>query len=63
MFTSVTDPDPYDRDPDPACHFDTDPDPAFHFDTDPDPDLAFQFDTDPDPRSGSEIRILTVSKR
>ena len=33
-LTSVTDPDPFDKDPDPAFHFDTDPDPAFQFDTD-----------------------------
>ncbi len=47
VLYSVTDPDPFDTDPDPAFHFDTDPDPAFKFDTDPDP--ALQFDTDPDP--------------
>jgi hypothetical protein len=37
VVPSVADPDPFDTDPDPACHFDTDPDPAFQFDTDPDP--------------------------
>jgi hypothetical protein len=30
---SVADPDPFDTDPDLACHFDTDP--AFQFDPDP----------------------------
>jgi hypothetical protein len=34
---SVADPDPFDTDPDPACHFDTDPDHAFQSDPDPDP--------------------------
>jgi hypothetical protein len=34
--TSITDPDPFDTDLDPAFHFDTDPDPAFQFDMDPD---------------------------
>ncbi len=36
---SVTDPDPFGTDPDPAFHFDTDPDHACQFDTDPDPYL------------------------
>ncbi len=27
-LTSVADPDPFDTDPDPACHSDTDPDPT-----------------------------------
>jgi hypothetical protein len=31
----LSDPDPFDTDPDPARHFDTDPDPAFQFDLDP----------------------------
>jgi hypothetical protein len=30
------DPDPFDTDPDPTCHFYSDLDPAFHFDTVPD---------------------------
>jgi hypothetical protein len=47
VLYSVTDPDPFDTDPDPAFHFDKDPDPAFQYDTDPDP--ALQFDTDPNP--------------
>jgi hypothetical protein len=34
---SVTDPDPFDMDPDPACHFDMGPDPACQFDPNPDP--------------------------
>jgi hypothetical protein len=34
---SVTDPDLFDMDPDPAFHFDTDHDPAFQFDPDPGP--------------------------
>jgi hypothetical protein len=34
--TSVADPNPFDMDPDLACHFDTDPVPACQYDTDPD---------------------------
>jgi hypothetical protein len=37
VLTSVTDPDPFDMNTNPAVHFDTNPDPAFLFYTDPDP--------------------------
>ncbi len=50
-MVSVADPDPFDTDRDPACHFD--PDPACHYGPDPDP--AFQFDTDPDPYRFKEV--------
>jgi hypothetical protein len=45
---SVADPDPFDTDPDPACHFDTGPDPV----------PAFQFDPDPDSYRFKEVMFL-----
>ncbi len=63
---SVENPQRFDADPDPACHFDMDldPDPACHFAADPDtdPDPTFHFDADTDPSFKMKAQTLKNCK-